>query len=168
MSADDTIRGDSMNRLLILLAVSVFLSACATTTQKTPPVLQKLAASGIDSRTYAKIAAGRVLDYDDILGMVKDTIPDPVIISYLQSTHAPYSFTDAQLEKLSDIGAGSDLVNYLGKSVGYFEATQRAQTGGAKWDKHSYFSDPYFYGAAPFPYEFPAEWNDPATVGAWF
>ena len=52
-----------MNRLLILLAVSVFLSACATTTQKTPPVLQKLAASGIDSRTYAKIAAGRVLDY---------------------------------------------------------------------------------------------------------
>jgi len=158
-----------MHRSLALLAASILLTACATTTsQKTPPVLQKLAESGIDSRTYAKIAAGRVLDYDDIVGMVKDTIPDPVIISYLRSTHAPYQLTTAQLEKLSDIGAGSDLVNYLGKSVGYFEATQRAQTGGSKWDKHSYFSDPYFYGAAPFPYEFPDEWNDPATVGAWF
>lgn len=158
-----------MNRHIASILATILLCACATTpASKTPPVLQKLAASGIDSRTYAKIAAGRVLDYDDILGLVKDTIPDPVIISYLKSTHAPYKFTDSQLQTLSNSGAGSDLVNYLGQSVGYFEATQRAQTGGSKWSKHSYFSDPYFYGAAPFPYEFPAEWYDPATVGAWF
>jgi len=158
-----------MKYALPLICLVVLLSACATTpSSQTPLVLQKLEASGIDSRTYAKIAAGRVLTYDDILGMVKDTISDPVIISYLKSTHAPYRLTDAQLQNLGNAGAGSDLVNYLGKSVGYFEATQRAQTGGSKWSKHSYFSDPYFYGAAPFPYEYPAEWYDPATVGAWF
>lgn len=158
-----------MIRIAALLVVAVVLSACATTQNSgTPLALQKLAQSGIDSRTYAKIASGRVLTYGDIEGLVKDNIPDPVIISYLRSTKAPYQFTDAQLEHLLDIGAGSDLVNYLGKSSGFFEATQRAQTGGAKWDKHSYFSDPYFYGEPPFPYEFPAEWYDPAIVGAWF
>jgi len=160
-----------MKRLLALALTSLsFLGASCTTTPKssTPPVLQKLADSGIDSRTYAKISAGRVLTYDDILGLVKDKIPDVVIISYLKSTHAPYQLTNAQLEDLLDSGAGSDLVNYLGKSTGFFDATQRAQTGPSKWDKHSYFTDPYFYGVAPFPYEFPAEWYDPATVGMWF
>ncbi len=159
-----------MKQLAALLLGSLLCISCASAPQqqKAPPLLQKLEDAGIDSRTYAKIAAGRVLDYSDILGLVKDNIPDPVVVTYLKSTHAPYRFTDSQLSALSDAGAGSDLVNYLGQSVGYFEASQRSQTGGAKWDKHSYFVDPYFYGAPPFPYAFPAEWYDPAVFGAWF
>ena len=151
-----------------LLAVCLFLVSCASGPAPTPLVLQRLAVSGVDSRTYAKIHAGRVLSYSDILGLVQDKIPDAAIVSYLKSTHAPYRLTDSQLGKLDDAGAGSELVNYLGKSVGYYEATKRAQTGGNKWDKHPYFNDPYYWGPAPFPYAFPGEWDDPAIMGMWF
>lgn len=53
----------------------------------------------------------------------------------------------------------------LGQSVGYYEASKRAQTGGSKRDKHPYFNDPYHWGPAPFPYAFPGEWGDPAFMG---
>lgn len=151
-----------------LLFACLFLTACASGPAPTPLVLQRLATAGVDSRTYAKIHNGRVLSYSDICGLVKDRIPDAAIVSYLKSTHAPYKLSNSQLEKLSDMGAGAELVNYLGKSVGYYEATKRSQTGGSKWDTHPYFNDPYFMGAAPFPYEFPGEWYDPATLGMWF
>ena len=152
----------------VLLAACLFLASCASGPAPTPLVLQRLAASGVDSRTYAKIHAGRVLSYSDILGLVHDKIPDAAIVSYLKSTHAPYRLTNSQLGKLGDAGAGSGLVNYLGKSVGYYEATKRSQTGGNKWDKHPYFNDPYYWGPAPFPYAFPGEWDDPAIMGMWF
>jgi len=151
-----------------LALATLLLASCASGPEPTPIVLQRLAASGVDSRTYAKIHAGRVLGYNDILGLAHDRIPDAAIVSYLKSTHAPYHLTDAQLGRLSDAGAGSLLVNYLGKSAGYYEATKRSQTGGDKWDKHPYFADPYYWGPAPFDYAFPGEWYDPATVGMWF
>ena len=158
-----------MFRILVLLVASLFVASCASTPAKKSPVaLQKLTAAGINPATMKRIEAGRVLSYDDILGLVKTHIPNRIIISYLGSTHAPYRFTDKQLGHLSDAGAGASLINYLGKSVGYFEATRRAQTGGSKWDKHPYFNAPGYWGVAPFPYAFPAEWYDPATVGMWF
>jgi len=152
----------------ILLVTALFLAACASGPAPTPLVLQRLAASGVDSGTYARIHGGRVLTYPDILGLVQDKIPDPAIVSYLKSTKAPYRLTNAQLEKLGDAGAGSTLVNYLGQSVGFYEATKRDQTGGKKWDNHPYFNNPYYWGAAPFDYGFPGEWDDPAMMGMWF
>jgi hypothetical protein len=152
----------------LLLITSLFLAACASGPAPTPLVLQRLATAGVDSRTYAKIHAGRVLAYPDILGLVQDKIPDSAIVSYLKSTKAPYRLTNAQLEKLGEAGAGSTLVNYLGQSVGFYEATKRDQTGGEKWDNHPYFYNPYYWGAAPFDYGFPDEWDDPATMGMWF
>lgn len=142
--------------------------SCASAPAPRPLALQKLAASGANPATLKRINAGRVLSYEDILGLVKARIPDGAIVSYLRSTHAPYRLTDAQLERLGDAGAGSKLVNYLGKSIGYFEATQRSQTGGKKWANHPYFVDPDYWGPAPFPYAFPGEWDDPAMVGLWF
>ncbi len=158
-------------RFLPLAALAAFLPACATLSQpKTPPVLAKLEAMGIDSRTYAKIANQRVLSYDDIYGLVKKGVPSPVIQTYLQSTKAPYTLTDAQLQKLVNAGASADLVNYLGKSVGFFEATQRGQTGGeAKWRRDDpYFADPYFMGPAPFGYGWPGEWYDEGWMDSVF
>lgn len=154
-------------RSLSLLLVAVLLGACATTSQRSgpPPVLAKLKAMGIDSGTYNKIATHRVLTYADILGLVKKGVPGPVILTYLQSTHAPYTFTDAQLQKLVDAGASADLVNYLGKSVGFFEATERKQTGGAgKWKENPFFADPYYMGEPPFGYAYPGEWFDEGWV----
>lgn len=154
-------------RLLLLLGLSAAFVSCATTQsqQKTPPVLAKLASMNIDSRTYAKIANHRVLSYGDILGLVKKGVPSPVIQTYLQSTHAPYTLTDAQLNALVDAGASADLVNYLGKSVGFFEATERSQTGGAgKWKNNPFFADPYYLGEPPFIWGWPGEWYDPMWI----
>ena len=63
----------------------------------------------------------------------------------------------------------TDLLNYLGKSTGFFEATERDQTGGSgKWKDNPYFNDPYYMGGAPFDYGWPGEWYDPAFVDAMF
>ncbi len=132
-------------------------------------MLAKLQAMGISSQTYAKIANGRVLSFSDIYGLVKKGVPGPVILTYIKSTHAPYKLTDDQLNQLVDAGANPQLVNYLGQSVGFFEATERHQTGvSGKWWKHPYFYDPYFMGPAPFGYAFPGEWYDADWVGAVF
>jgi len=155
-------------RSIAVIAVLLFVASCATTPAPSPLAIQKLAASGVAPSTQKRIQAGRVLGFDDIKGLCKAGVPDSAIVSYLKSTHAPYKFSDAQLGQLSDAGAGSLLVNYLGKSVGYFEATQRSQTGGSKWQNHPYFNDPDYWGAAPFPYAFPDEWEDPALVGMWY
>lgn len=158
-------------RLVSLVASVVVLAACASSPQRSgpPPVLAKLQAMGIDQATYKKIANHRVLTYDDILGLLNKKVPSPVILTYLKSTKAPYTLSYAQLNRLNAAGASADLLNYLGKSVGYFEATERDQTGGAgKWRDNPYFNDPFFWGPAPFGYMWPDEWYDPGFVDAMF
>jgi hypothetical protein len=157
-------------RFFILGLVAIGLAACASPQPAgKPPVLDKLRAMGIDPSTYTKIANNRVLSYDDIYGLVKKGVPGPVIVTYLQSTRAPYQLTDAQLVRLVNAGASSDLVNYLGKSVGFFEATERNQTGTVgKWKHHPFYEDPFFLGPAPFDYAWPPEWYDAGWVGAYF
>lgn len=158
-----------MKLLLTLLTLPVLclsIPSCVTLDKASasPAVLAQMGQRGVPSGTIKRISAGRVLDFDDILSLVQANVSDTGIVSYLKSTRAPYKFTTAQLQQLSDAGAGSDLVNYLGESVGYFEATKANQLGGSKWDNNPYFNDPLFWGAAPFPYAFPGEWIDPGFV----
>jgi hypothetical protein len=158
-------------RSLCILALLAMVTSCATTSQPsgTPPVLAKLAALKIDQGTYYKIANHRVLTYSDILGLLQKNVPSPVILTYIQSTHAPYTLTNSQITTLNNAGASADLLNYLGKSIGFFEATERSQTGGAgKWRNDPYFTDPYFMGDGPFGPGFPGEWYDPMWVGEVF
>lgn len=158
-----------MFKNITLPLLTIVLLGCATTSSTNRPLaLQKLAASGVDPAVVSKMETGRVLTYNDILVLVNAQAPEQLVVGYLKSTKAPYRLTTTQLQGLSSAGAGSDLVNYLGKSAGYYEATQRAQTGGSKWDNHPYFLDPYYLGDAPFPYAYPEEWNDPALMGMWF
>lgn len=155
-----------LTALLALPLVLLSFSSCATIDRAaaSPAILAQMGQRGVPSGTIKRISAGRVLDFDDILSLVQANVSDKGIVAYLKSTHAPYKFTTAQLQQLSDAGAGSDLVNYLGKSVGYYEATKASQLGGSKWDNNPYFNDPLFWGVAPFPYAFPGEWMDPAFV----
>jgi len=162
----------SFARFLTSLALLVLVAGCATfQPKKSGPnlVLEKLQAMNISSSTYAKIANGRVLSFDDILGLVKKSVPGPVIYTYIRATKAPYTLTDDQLDQLVNAGANSQLVNYLGQSVGFFEATERNQTGGAgKWKDNPYFADPYYLGDAPFGFGYPGEWFDDDWVGGVF
>jgi hypothetical protein len=150
-----------------ILAATFVLNSCTTMSPQaqTPSgILTQLSQRGVPASTVKRIQAGRVLDYDDITNLVKSGLSDKAVVAYLKSTHAPYKFTTPQLEKLSDAGAGSTLVNYLGQSSGYYEATKRSQLGGSKWDNSPFFNDPFFWGAAPFDYGFPGERNDPGFV----
>jgi hypothetical protein len=149
--------------LLACIGLSLLLNSCSTTQPSSAPagIIAQMGQRGVPSTTQNRVQNGRVLDFDDIMSLVKAGVSDNAIVAYLKSTKAPYKFTTAQLEQLSDAGAGSDLVNYLGQSVGYYEASKRNQIGGSKWDSHPYFNDPFFWGAAPFDYGFPGEWSDP-------
>ncbi|MFM8983340.1 MAG: hypothetical protein ACKOLA_10620, partial [Spartobacteria bacterium] len=134
-----------MKRLLLALLPLLLLASCATSPfQANPPAsaLSQILQRGVPTTTVKRIQHGRVLDFDDILALVKANVSDKGVVAYLKSTHAPYRFTTAQLEQLSDAGAGSTLVNYLGQSIGYYEATKRNQLGGSKWDNDPYFNNP--------------------------
>ena len=156
----------SLVALLALPVILVSMPSCASLEKPSasPALLAQMGQRWVPSGTIKRISAGRVLDFDDILSLVRANVSGKGIVAYLKSTHAPYTFTTAQLQQLSDAGAGSDLVNYLGKSVGYYEATKAAQLGGSKWDNDPYFNDPLYWGEAPFPYAFPGEWIDPGFV----
>jgi hypothetical protein len=159
-------------RAFLALAACAVLASCATTSQPSGPptaMFAKLKAKGVSDATYAKIVNHRVLTYADIHGLLDDDVPSPVILTYLKSTKAPYKFTNAQLEELGDEGASAELINYLGKSTGYFEATERSQTGGAgKWKNDPFFYDPAYMGEPPFGYMWPAEWYDAGWMDGMF
>lgn len=159
-------------RALFVVAALASLSACATTSKPSGPptaMFAQLRAKGISNATYAKIVNHRVLTYADIEGLLDKDVPSPVILTYIKSTHAPYKLTNAQLEELDDEGASADLINYLGKSTGFFEATERNQTGGAgKWKNDPFFNDPAFMGPPPFGYMWPAEWYDAGWMDGMF
>jgi hypothetical protein len=160
-----------MKQLLFALLPLLFLASCATTPfPANPPAsaLSELLQRGVPSTTVKRIQHGRILDFDDILALVKANVSGKAVVAYLKSTRAPYRFTTAQLEQLSDAGAGSTLVNYLGQSVGYYEASKRNQLGGLKWDKDPYFNDPLYWGVPPFNYGFPGEWSYPGFLFAPF
>jgi hypothetical protein len=152
--------------LTLLAATTLHLTSCATRFDAQAPsqTLAALTQKGVPATTVSRIQAGRILDFDDILALFKAGVSDKAVVTYLKSTRAPYQFTTTQLEQLSDAGAGSTLVNYLGQSIGYYEATKRNQLGGSKWDNNPYFTDPFFWGPAPFDYAFPGEWADPGFV----
>ena len=148
--------------IISCVAMTVLLNSCATSPQSPAPagIAAQMAKQGVPVSTQKRVQAGRVLDFDDIMSLAKSGVSDKAIVAYLKSTKAPYKFTTAQLEQLSNAGVGSTLVNYLGQSVGYYEASTRNQLGGNKWDSHPYFNDPFFWGDAPFDYDFPDEWDD--------
>jgi hypothetical protein len=149
--------------ILFSIALPFVISSCATSQHTVAPagIAAQMAQHGVPASTQKRVQAGRVLDFDDIMSLAKAGVSDKAIVAYLKSTKAPYRFTTPQLEQLTNAGAGSTLVNYLGQSIGYYEASKRNQLGGSKWDSHPYFNDPFFWGAAPFDYGFPGEWSDP-------
>ena len=151
--------------ILMIVGLPACMTSCASSSKKPAATLAALSSQGVNASTLKRIQNGRVLGFDDILNLVQRHISEKAIVAYLQSTHAPYRFTTSQLDQLSQAGAGSNLVNYLGKSIGYYEATKRNQLGGSKWDNHPYFNDPAYWGPAPFDYGFPGEWYEPGFIG---
>lgn len=147
-----------MTRYLALV-LSLLLSACATPLPKLeqPGYMKVLAAKKVDPATYARIAHGRVLGYDDIKDLAERGIPGKMIVPYLKATKTPYDFSTRQINGLVDAGADDTLINYLGKAKGiYLEDAGNipSSTGGL----HPYWSEPGYAGAAPFGFAYPDAW----------
>lgn len=95
-------------------------------------------------------------------------MPGDKIVPYLRSTRAVYNYTQPQIDQLIAAGADSTLVDYVGRAAGDFMIdAQNAQSQeelrrNARWGKaayeRAYFTDPGYWGGAPFPYAFPGEW----------
>ena len=151
-------RLERMSRILFFLSV-VLLVGCATTPPQLeqPGYMKVLAAKKVDPATYARIAHGRVLGYDDIKDLAEKGIPGKMIVPYLKATKTPYDFTTRQINALVDAGADDTLINYLGKAKGiYLEDAGNipSSTGGL----HPYWSEPGYAGAAPFGFAYPDAW----------
>ena len=152
-------------------ALALVLSSCATSSGPapgTPAYFQTLEAAHVAPATLKRIEGGRVLAFSDVLALVQSKVPGSEIVAYLKCTRAPYNYTQPQVNTLMDAGADSTLINYVGRAAGDFmidaqNAQQQANLrADAKWQKQMwndpYFSDPDYWGPAPFPFMWPGGW----------
>jgi len=156
--------------LPVFAVLALALASCATPNAGvgSPRYLQTLGALHVAPATLSRIEAGRVLGFADVLELVRKGVPGTEIVAYLQSTRAPYNYTQKQINTLTNAGADSTLINYVGRSIGDFmidaqDAQQQQQLRrNAKWQKEMwddpYFNDPDYMGPAPFPYMWPGGW----------
>ena len=97
----------------LFLFLGMALCGCATTRVpqlEQPGYMKVLAAKKVAPVTYARIAHGRVLGYDDIRNLAVKGIPGKMIVPYLKATKTPYDFSSRQINGLVDAGADSTLV----------------------------------------------------------
>lgn len=146
----------------LLFAALVVLSGCVTTSKipqlEQPGYMKVLAAKKVAPATYARIAHGRVLGFDDIKDLAVRGVPGKMLVPYLKATKTPYNLTKAQINALVDAGADDTLVNYLGKAQGIYlqdAGNIPSSTGGL----HPYWSDPGYAGAVPFDFAYPGMWD---------
>lgn len=147
--------------LLVFLSAAVLAGCASTPKMERPSYLKVLAAKKIDPGTYARIAHGRVLGYNDIRELAQKGVPGKMIVPYLKATRTPYDFSTKQINGLVNAGADSTLINYLGSAKGIFlEDESNIPSGrGADFYKHPYWSDPYYMGPAPFAFGYPGMWT---------
>lgn len=140
-----------------LLAVPfMFLAACASTQQIDPAVSSTLSSRGVATGTTAKMNAGQVLGYSDILDLVQKDVPSSVIVGYLNSTRKVYNFSYGQLQSLKAAGATPQVLNYLTETQGFYGHTSPAQTERLKGEqKRAYFNSPGYQNQQPFAYNQP-------------
>lgn len=144
----------------IALAAAL-LAGCATggSTKKTPAYMATLRQKGVDPGTYARIANGRVLTYDDVEDLVEHGVPGDKIADYMKATRAPYKFTGAQIASLANEGASPALINFLRSAPtkpggqGFDNPTTQAYLNSPYW------TDPYYQDNGPMEFEFPSTWN---------
>ena len=155
---------------LVAAVLAAVMTGCATAPQpvSTPAYFQTLTALHVAPATLQRIEAGRVLSFDDVMNLVQCRVPGDKIVPYLRSTRAVYNYSQPQIDQLIAAGADSTLVDYVGRAAGDFmidaqNAQQQTELRqNAKWGKaayeNAYFTDPGYWGDAPFPYAFPGEW----------
>lgn len=151
-------------KYFLLPFVALLLAACATVNQpgmEKPGYIGVLEEKGVAATTVSRVAAGRVLGYGDIKGLVAAGIPGKMIVPYLKATRAPYDFSVSQINGLVNAGADDSLINYLGKAKGIYLQDNDNIPSGLSDDggtNHPYFADPDFMGFAPFPFAYPVGW----------
>jgi hypothetical protein len=157
---------DRLLRAALPVLAFLILAACATTqSQIDPAISSTLSAKNVSAATQAKMNAGQVLDYNDILGLVQKGVPTEVIVGYLNSTRKVYNFTYAQLQGLKAAGATSQLLNYLTETQGFYGHNSPAQTARLHGEqKRAYFNTPLYQDQQPFAYNPPIidDWYDSA------
>lgn len=140
--------------LLLLCAGTLALlgAGCATSQPAVSRTfLSQFTTRGVDADIVQRVRNGRVLSVDDIEACVGRGVPDSVLIPYLQSTRKIYVLTPDQQQNLRAAGASRNLLRYLDGTAGYYGNTG----AGAGGQKHPYWNESDYSGAAPFAYDPP-------------
>jgi hypothetical protein len=153
-----------------LLALFSGLPACQTLGGGSPrsAFLAEISRAGVADDTYARVSAGQVLTFAQVLDLVRAGVPGSQITAYLRATRAPYNFSQRQIQQLTQAGADSTLINFVGRSRGDFlidaqnaaaqdRLLQNAQIDESFWND-PYFTDPDWMGEAPFEFGWPLVW----------
>jgi len=151
--------------LFPLAAISLFLSACATSPQVDPAVTAAAASRGVSAATCSKMTNARPLGYGDIQNLVSKGVPSSVIVGYLNSTRKVYDLSYAQLSGLKSAGATPQLLNYLTETQGFYgNNSPKQKSRAAQMQRGEYYNSPNYQNAQPFAYNQPIidDWYDSA------
>lgn len=148
---------------LITLGILFLFSGCATGPTVDPQVTALVSAHHVDQGTYEKMLRGQVLNYNDIVNLVQKRVPSSIIVGYLRSTEHIYNFTYEQLRDLRSLGAGSELLNYLTETEGFY-GTHETPSHGSKVPKYVRDNSMLNQDKQPFFYNEPIvdDWYDSA------
>ncbi len=150
---------------LVAALAAAGLTGCATNQPQVPvKYLTVLKTKQVDPGTYARIAHGRILRFDDVLDLTKKGIAGDKVVDYMKATRAPYVFTKSQVNQLRAAGADKALLDYLNNPPTQPVIPSNVQPTPA-WMNSPYFGDPYYMGPAPFMFSYPASWTSMVDTG---
>lgn len=139
------------------------LAGCATGPTVDPQVTSAVISHGVSGATYEKMLRGGALDYSDIAQLVEHKVPSNIIVGYLRSTESVYNFSYEQLQKLRQLGASPQVLNYLTETQGFY-GNNTSPSKGSKVPKYIRTNSMLNQDKQPFFYNEPIvdDWYDSA------
>lgn len=138
---------------LILLSASACLlfglSGCATTAER-QAYLDEFRSHGISSELSGKIEHRERLELEDLAELGRKSVPDSLVIDYVERTRAIYRLTTKDIDYLRHAKLSEAVIDYLLQTPeNYYR--QRAlleDTRGPLYGYSPYYGYPYYY---PYP-----------------
>jgi hypothetical protein len=147
-----------------LMIVLIACSGCANGPRVDPQVTASVSAHHVSGQTYNKMLRGAALDYNDLTQLVQQGVPANIIVGYLRSTESTYHFSYEQLQRLHQLGATPQLLNYLTETQGFYGNNAPSRSQRSKVPKYIRRNSMLNQDKQPFFYNEPIvdDWYDSA------
>jgi len=129
-------------RLIPLLLLPLFLSACGTINQQDRSVLR---AHQVPANVYDKMLYGDPLSLDDVITLSQLAVPPGLIIHYMDELDLVYILRKADVKRLRSAGVDEQVIAYMLSTAPQYGPGGPVPYGG-------YYPGPYPYGPYPYGY----------------